>query len=175
MEIELERTFLAKHLPLGLSEAPHKEIIDVYFPKQERHPNIRIRKNGDKLYLTKKSPIEGRDSSKQLEQTINLSDIEFNELLKLDGKKARKIRYYFKDEHGDSEWDIFQDDLKGLVLVDFEFKTEADKESFVMPDYCLAEVTQDEFVAGGFICGKSYSDIRGDLSKFNYQQIEMVI
>lgn len=175
MEIELERTFLAKCLPPGLSEAPHKEIVDIYFPKQERHPNIRIRKNGDKLFITKKTPVEGRDSSKQLEQTINLSEVEFAELLKLDGKKARKIRYYLKDEHGDSEWDIFQDDLAGLVLIDFEFKTEADKASFVIPDYCLAEVTQDEFVAGGLICGKSYSDIEAELSKFNYQQIKMVV
>jgi CYTH domain-containing protein len=67
--------------------------------------------------------------------------------------------------------DVFRDALDGLVLVDFEFETEAEKDEFPMPDFCLVEVTQEEFLAGGMLCGKSYDDIASDLSRFGYGRI----
>lgn len=44
--IELKRTFLAKTLP-NLKDAKRKELIDIYVPKDARHPTLRIRKNGE--------------------------------------------------------------------------------------------------------------------------------
>jgi len=52
MEIELERTFLAKYLPNDLDNFPLKQMQDNYIPKQARHPVLRIRKNGDKVCVT---------------------------------------------------------------------------------------------------------------------------
>ena len=46
--IELEKTYLAKEIPQGLKDCNSKEIIDIYIPKSNAHPKIRIRKNGDK-------------------------------------------------------------------------------------------------------------------------------
>lgn len=40
-----------------------------------------------------------------------------------------------------------------------------------MPEFCLADVTQDAFIAGGMLAGKSFKDIEKDLGKFNYQKI----
>jgi hypothetical protein len=40
-----------------------------------------------------------------------------------------------------------------------------------MPDFCLTDVTQELFVAGGVVCGKKYADLESDLQKFNYQKI----
>ena len=40
-----------------------------------------------------------------------------------------------------------------------------------MPDFCLADVTQEKFIAGGMICGKSYEDIEKELKRFNYVKL----
>ncbi len=40
-----------------------------------------------------------------------------------------------------------------------------------MPDFCLVEVTQEDFVAGGMLCGKSYEDIKADLDRYGYTKL----
>ncbi len=168
--IEFERTFLAKSIPPGMHGCISKEIIDVYVPASAEHPTLRIRKDGDRFEITKKEPVDG-DASHQEEQTIRITESEFNELIKVGGKVVRKIRYYYGHGGRTAEIDIFQDGLKGLVLVDFEFRTKEEKDSFRMPDFCLADVTRETFVAGGMLCGKRYSDIEKPLRRFGYSRI----
>ncbi len=168
-EIELERTFLVKYLPEGLKNCKYKEIVDIYIPKSQEHPILRIRKNGDVYEMTKKIPLDSVDKSRHEEQTINLSKEEFDALAKLDGKIVRKIRYFYDFNGNIAEFDIFQDELEGLVEVDFEFQDETAKDKFVMPDFCLVDVTNEEFLAGGMLCGKSYEDIKDKLEKFGYK------
>ena len=169
--IELEKTYLAKMIPKDLQSCKFKEIIDVYVPKDSEHPKLRLRKNGDRFELTKKEPVVEGDASHQEEQTIKLTEIEFDALNSLEGKRVHKLRYYFDYNGMIAEIDVFQDALQGLVLVDFEFETIEEKEKFEMPDFCLADITQELFTAGGMICGKSYEDIEEDLKKFNYQKL----
>jgi len=167
--IELERTYLAKSIPENLKNCKFKEIIDVYIPKSSEHPKLRLRKNGDKYELTKKEPVNGDDASHQEEQTILLSQKEFDYLNEnLEGKRINKIRFYYDYNWNVAEFDIFQDELKGLVIIDFEFESMEEKEKFEMPDFCLVDITQELFIAGGMICGKKYEDIENDLNKFNY-------
>jgi len=70
-----------------------------------------------------------------------------------------------------AEVDIFEGTLQGLVMIDFEFDSEENKHAFVIPDFCLADVTQEEWVAGGMLAGKSYEDIEKKLKRFGYQKI----
>jgi len=170
-EIELEKTYLAKYLPANLKDSPNKEIKDIYIPKSEVHPVLRVRQRGDKYEITKKTPVSGTDSSEQYEHTIILTKEEFNTLEQVAGKKVHKIRYYYNHNGVQAEVDVFQDDLDGLVLVDFEFKEVADKNNFDMPDFCLADVTQDKYFAGGMLCGKKYSDIKVHLGELGYIKI----
>lgn len=171
-EIELERTFLAKYLPKGYQKSPHKEIFDIYVPFNEKHPVMRIRKRGDLYEITKKSPIKDGDASEQEEHTIKLTKKEFEAFKNVKGKNVRKIRYYYDYSGMKAEIDVFKDDLKGLVLVDFEFKDVKAKGCFQMPDFCLADVTQEEVFAGGMLCGKKYSNIKAVLNKLGYKRIE---
>ncbi len=168
--LELELTFLVKRLPKGLQDCPKKEILDIYVPKTVQHPNLRIRKNGDKTEITKKAPLKN-DYSVQLEQTIPLTQEEFAAFEKIEGKRVRKIRYYYPHNGLTAEVDVFQDELTGLVLVDFEFENEQQKNAFKIPDFCLAEVTQEEFLAGGRVCGKKYADLENNLKRFGYQKL----
>ena len=169
--IELEKTYLAKKLPGNLKGCRSKEILDIYLPGTSEHPKLRLRKNGDKYELTKKEPVNDGDASHQNEQTIILTQAEFDALNQLDDKRVRKIRYYYDYNGRTAEFDVFQDSLKGLVVIDFEFATIDEKANFKMPDFCLAEITQELFTAGGMICGKSYEDIDGELNKFNYNKL----
>ena len=57
------------------------------------------------------------------------------------------------------------------MLIDFEFQNVEEQANFVMPDFCLVEITQEEFIAGGMLCGKKYEDIQAYLEKFAYQKI----
>lgn len=167
--IELEKTYLAKEIPKGINSK--KDMLDIYIPKSAIHPVTRIRKNGENYEITKKSPINKEDRSKQNEDTIILSEQEYCELKELEGKRLEKDRYLMKYKGKTAEIDIFKGKLKGLVLIDFEFETEKEKDDFQIPDFCLADVTQEDFVAGGMLCGKSYEDIEKELERFNYKRL----
>lgn len=170
--LELEKTYLAKYLPEGLAQCETRELSDLYIPFQSAHPKMRIRKKGGKHEITKKVRIEASDASAQEEQTMSLSADEYAALSQVEGKKLRKIRYeYSNGESLVAEIDIFQDDLSGLVVIDFEFDSGEEKDAFSMPDFCLADVTQEDFVAGGMLCGKKYADIESDLARFGYQKL----
>ena len=165
---EFEYTYLAKTIPGDLHRARSKEIFDIYLPKAARHPQLRIRKSGDTYEITKKRTASGTDSSHLIEETIPLTTEEFNELAALEGKRVHKIRYYYPHGGRTYEIDVFQDALAGLVLVDVEFKTREEQLTFSPPDFCGTDITQEEFIAGGMICGKKYADIEGTLKKFGY-------
>ncbi len=169
--IELERTFLASSLPLGLKEAPSKELLDIYIPASSDHPNLRIRRRGGVYEITKKTHIAQGDASQQAEDTIKLNIAEFEELTQILGKRVRKLRYFYPYNGKTLEIDLFQDDLSGLVLIDAEFESEAEMNQFVPPVFCLIEVTQEEFLAGGMLCGKTYDDIAADLNKYEYKPL----
>ena len=166
--IELELTYLAKSLPTNLTELKSKKIIDLYVDNVTDHSDLRIRRNGDKFELTRKTPVDDGDASKQTEVTIPISKTEFESFLPVKARKVEKTRYYL--EHGDrtAEFDVFKGDLSGLVVIDFEFNSEEEKDSFEMPDFCLEDITQETFIAGGVLAGKTYSDIESELNRFNY-------
>jgi CYTH domain-containing protein len=168
---EIELTYLLKTFPDGIENSSRKEILDIYIPAVAEHPTLRIRKRGEVCEITKKEPIHGKDSSHQLETTIPLSKDEFEELNQLKGKRVRKMRYEYRENGVRYEIDIFQDELAGLVLVDIEFDSLEEKKNFIPPEWCLAEVTQEKFLAGGMVCGKRYADLQPHLDKFGYKKI----
>jgi len=171
IELELEKTYLARSLPEGLASCPHTEVADLYIPAIDIHPVLRIRKKGDKLEITKKQPVVEGDASEQSEHTIRLTHEEYTALTSIKGKAVRKIRYAYPYNGLNAEFDVFKDALEGLVLVDFEFKSPKDKNSFQIPDFCLVDVTQDDAFAGGMICGKSYSDIKAHVEELGYKPL----
>ena len=156
-------------LPKDLESFPSKEILDIYIPENVEHPVLRIRKKGTVCEITKKQPIKDGDSSEQEEHTIRLDVEECKSLLTVKGKKVRKIRYDYLYDGLKAEIDVFQDELKGLVLVDFEFVQADNKNAHALPEFCLIDITQDEIFAGGMLCGKKYADIEDHLKSLGYQ------
>ncbi len=173
MEEEYELTFLVRSVPEDVLTSRSSEIIDVYIPISAAHPIVRIRKSGGKYAITKKQPINEGDASHQIENTIPLTEKEFDALNKVEGKRVRKIRYYYTKGEFGYEIDVFQDELLGLVVADVEFNSNEEKSKFNKPDWFLADVTQEDFIAGGMLCGKSYEDIQDHLDRFQYKQIKL--
>lgn len=167
---ELERTYLLKEFPKGALVSPSKKLLDIYVPQSSAHPSLRIRQRGGAYEITKKQPVVEGDASRQLETTIALTLEEFADLSKVEGKRVEKTRYYYIEEGFEYEIDVFEGALEGLVLVDIEFTSIESKDAFTMPPWCLAEVTQEHFIAGGMLCGKSYTDIEESLSAFSYNK-----
>jgi adenylate cyclase len=168
--LELEKTYLAKYLPEWYLEFESKEIHDIYVPENVRHPILRLRKSWDKYEITKKEK-QWDDAWVQLETTISLSRDEYLNFAEIRWKRVTKIRYYMDYWSLVAEIDVFKWALAWLVLVDFEFKDEKTKDEFIMPDFCLADVTQEEFIAWWIICGKIYQDIESDLHRYDYKKL----
>lgn len=168
-EIEREKTFLAKYLP-DLSSCESKEMVDTYIPENAPHPIVRIRKQGDSYMITKKSPVD-ESASTQTEQTIPLTKDEYDALSLVSKKQIEKVRYYYPFNGRMVEIDVFQGDLVGLVLVDVEFESSDDMEAFPIPEFCLVDITEEKFIAGGMLAGKSYADIEEKLKEFGYKPL----
>lgn len=170
--IELELTFLAKRITSEIEGVTPTRIVDIYIPDVSEHSHLRLRQKGDQYELTKKTPIQDGDASAQLEQTIRLSQLEFEAIAVISQKRVVKDRYRVMLGNREAEVDVFRDRLQGLVVIDFEFATSAEKARFVAPaDVVLADITQEDFIAGGLLAGKSYADIEPELARFDYQRL----
>ena len=170
-EIEYEVRYLAKYLPQGLKEVDFLTIHDVYFPASVVHPDLRLRQKGDKYEITKKSMLQPDDRSSLQEINIELTTEEFNALSKASGKEIVKVRYKYPYNGRTAEINVFEEKLKGLVMVEFEFPNKKELDKFEMPEFCLADVTQVETFAGGILAGKSFSDLAGSLKSYGYSEI----
>lgn len=173
VQLELERTFLARYIPAQIGGARWEEIIDTYIPESADHATLRLRKRGDLYELTKKEPTNGDDSSRQTEHTVPLSRAEYDIFKPLSNKTLTKRRYYTSFYGRSAEVDIFLGDLEGLVMIDFEFESAEAMQAFQPPEACLAEVTQDAVSAGGKLAGKHYTDLDYELGQYHYQPLYM--
>jgi CYTH domain-containing protein len=172
IEIELEKTYLAKDFPDGLESAKSIVIRDVYIPEESaRHLYLRLRQKGNMYEITKKIPLEKGDASGHYEHTIPLTREEYEAMVRVSNKDFVKTRYFMKINGADAEVDVYEEKLTGLVVIDFEFATKKAMDVFITPEICLAEVTQDDVVAGGYLAGKSYDDIADLLKRYNYKKL----
>jgi len=171
-EIELELTYLAAKLPDELQGTEPKRLMDVYVPESEvDHARLRLRQKGSKYEITKKVPLRDGDASAHTEMTIPLDQNEFTALISVSQKRIIKDRYNIEIAGHPAEVDVFREELSGLVLIDFEFSNEEEKAAFTQPSIALSDVTQENFIAGGLLAGKTYQDIEPELQRFNYKAL----
>ncbi|MCK9438599.1 MAG: CYTH domain-containing protein [Patescibacteria group bacterium] len=170
-ELEIEKTYLIKYIPKDLFKYRSKDIEDLYIPKEAKHARLRIRKNGDYFVITKKIPVKNENASFHSEFNLEITEQEFNALHGSNCNTIKKTRFYYPYQKMVAEIDIFKGRHKGLVLVDFEFKNKSELIKFEAPDFCLADVTEEDFTAGGVLCKNSFSKLSPYLKKFNYKKV----
>lgn len=166
-EREIEVAYLPKHLPDGLLSTKPTRIVDIYLSGDDSLEKLRLRQKGDKFEITKKVCADPNDLSLQDEYNISLNEQEFGALRKAGGREVVKDRYEVPLGEHTMEVDVFKGDMEGFVLIEVEFKSVAERDAFVPPEYFGAEVTQEDFIAGSYLAGRSLADIQPDIDRVN--------
>ena len=142
--MEIERKFIAGNI--NYSNYPNYLIEQGYIAKNKEF-KIRVRKvikdNDTKYTLTYKKRIS-EDVNINSELELEIDEDIYNQLLsKRDGNIIKKNRYLIPFNNLTAELDIFDDKLKGLKLVEVEFKNREEYNNFKKPIWFLDEVTND--------------------------------
>lgn len=135
--MEIERKFLIKEIP-DLTNTVYTEIIQGYLSFD---PEIRIRKDSDKYYITQKS--NGDIAREEIEKEIDT--ITYNILSNLTKENIiNKTRYFIAVNNQIAELNLYHGELEGLAIVEVEFDSLDDASNFEIPIWFGEEVTYDE-------------------------------
>ena len=134
--MEIERKYLVKQVPQNLSQYQCKKISQGYLCTS---PVVRIRRSNDDYYLTYK----GKGLLAREEYNLPLTQESYEHLCsKIDGILIEKNRYLIPLSDGlVAELDIFEGKLSDLILVEVEFESIDDANSFVAPEWFGEDVT----------------------------------
>lgn len=135
---EIERKFLVKELP-DLEEMDYSDILQGYISIS---PEIRIRRDGEMFYITKKG--DGLLVREEKEEEISATVFEILEPLVV-GNLISKRRYRIPISTSlIAELDIYHSQLEGLTTVEVEFPTEEAASNFLKPSWFGEEITFDK-------------------------------
>jgi CYTH domain-containing protein len=137
--IEIENKYLVKEMP-DLSKITPVEIHQGYLCVGADGSEVRLRRKGDKYSLGVKS--EGAEARAQAEVDLNYN--QFEPLWPLAQRlDVCKDRYHIPYGEHTIELDVFKGPLQGLVVAEVEFRSEADRASFIPPTWFGRDVTAD--------------------------------
>lgn len=166
IETEIEVAYLCKELPAELLTDIPTRITDIYLSdEKDLLTKIRLRQKGETYEFTKKVNIDPSDLSIQNEYNVPLSKNEFEKLRGAGGREVVKDRYTSPYGKHILEIDVFRGELEGFVLVEVEFAGQTERDAFKPPAFCSHEVTQENFIAGAYLAGKSLADIQPDIDR----------
>ena len=136
--IEIERKFIPVNLPEDLNKYEHHKIEQAYL---NTAPVIRIRKQDNEYYLTYK----GGGMMAREEYNLPLNKASYSHLLKkADGSIITKTRFLIPlNNNLTAELDIFEGKFAGMLLVEVEFNSIEEANSFNPPDWFGEDVTND--------------------------------
>ncbi len=161
-EIELELAWLIKHLPDDLKKCRSIKIVQAYLDhKDSRIKDIRIRKQGDVFTYTVKHFVKNsQETGYRREETREIAQDEFLQLLSKSNKKVSKMRYFYPLPRDlIAEVDIYQGNLEGLNVVEVEFPSIEVCEQFETPDWFGKEVTDSKGIYPPFIANLSIEEV----------------
>ncbi|NJN44396.1 MAG: hypothetical protein HC806_06525 [Anaerolineae bacterium] len=161
--VERERRFLLRELPPGLRlDSPHTRITDRYLPGTR----LRLRRMDDHqgnisaLKFTQKYPPPDGFGLETVITNIYLTEAEFDAMASLSGKLLIKRRYKYPVEGHTYSIDVFEGELKGLILCEIEFGEDTVLQPFDLPPFASREVTDESFYTGGNLVNLSFEIIQ---------------
>lgn len=135
--MEIERKFLVRQLPEGLTQLPRHRIEQAYLSTE---PVLRVRQKDDCYILTYK----GAGFLAREEHEFPLTKEAYLHLLeKADGSRITKDRYEIPCGRYTIELDVFAPPFAPLVLAEVEFPSESEALAFQPPAWFGDEVTYD--------------------------------
>lgn len=174
LDIELEQAWLVTDLPEDLKKkAKVVQITQAYLPNYvdeqgQKAKDARVRKSGDKYEFTVKYYAGTEAETGQLiEKTEVISKERYVELIKQSDRKVIKTRYYYPLENGyTAEIDVYDNNLKGLTVVEVEFKSLNALASFVKPAWFGKEVTDSKEIWPYAIALQTFEQIKPQLDTY---------
>ncbi len=172
--MEIERKFLIKDLPKNLEDYEKIHIEQGYLNTSSA-PALRIRKYNQEYILCYKFKMKTQEKIASVckEIELPLTQQAYQHLkTKIDGRMIEKNRYLvpLKDELT-AEIDIFEGFLKGLEVVEVEFKSEQDASKFSPPDWFGKDVTLDVRFKNAHLCKISdVAEILNNLENKNEEE-----
>lgn len=141
MPKEIECKYLVARLPENLDQYPRHEITQGYLVISDE-AEVRLRKSDNDFVQTVKSG-SGKVRS---EVEIPITEEQYQALWGMtSGKRLEKTRYKIPlDNDNFAELDVYKGDLEGLMTVEVEFKSEAQANSFIPPEWFGVDVTANK-------------------------------
>jgi len=139
--VEIERKWLVEEAPEGALAAPSDRIEQGYLTIGSDGAETRVRRRGERCFLTVKSgPGMVRD-----EHEIELTAGQFEALWPAtEGARLIKRRYVIPlDGARTIELDVYEDALSGLMVAEVEFDDPWGATTFIAPYWFGREVTDD--------------------------------
>jgi len=137
---EIERKFLVRKMPDGLTSYASSKISQGYLVSLEDGTQVRLRKSGETYLLTFK---RGAGNVRE-EREVELSVEKFDALWPAtEGKRLVKTRYKIPLGERAVEIDVYHDRHEGLVVAEVEFDDEKAASDFQPPDWLGDDVTGD--------------------------------
>ena len=171
--IERERRYVLRDLPEGLTRVdPHVQITDNYVTGTR----LRLRKvreprtNKWTVKFTQKFAPNPQDLSRTIITNMYLTALEAETLSIFNGNEIRKNRYPFQFAGTKFAIDMFLGDLFGLVLAEVSFETDEELDSFPLPPFALADVTNNELFSGGRLSELKFADLREEILRLMGKQ-----
>ena len=164
--VERERRYLLRELPPGLKLSdPHTQITDNYITGTRlRLRKVRVPETNEwTLKLTQKHAPAPPDFSRTLVTNIYLNAYEYEVLSVFEGNELRKNRYPYEHEGRDYSVDVFLGSLRGLVLAETDFDTDAEMDAFAPPAFAFMDVTRDETFTGARLVELTADELRREL------------
>ncbi len=135
--MEIERKFLVDSDTWENYPKPHPELIMQGYLVNSPEITVRLRTKGDSGYLTIKGATKGI-SREEFEYKIPANDV--GEMIKLfQSQVLTKRRYSMVYENKTWEIDVFEENLRGLILAEIELTSEDEK--FTLPPFIKEEVS----------------------------------
>lgn len=140
MDREIERKFLVRKLPDGLSNYPSHNLSQGYLVSLDDGTQVRLRKSGERYTLTFK---RGRGNVRE-EREVELTAAQFDALWPAtEGKRLVKTRYEIPLGARTVEIDVYHERHEGLIVAEVEFDEEIAAKNFQPPDWLGEDVTGD--------------------------------
>jgi CYTH domain-containing protein len=161
--VERERRFLLAGPPAPSSVTVSRVITDRYLTGTR----LRLRRSdrsdgGRELKLTQKVPIARPGAVQGLITNTYLSAAEYELLASLPAAVLSKTRFSVPP----LGIDVFDGDLRGLVLAEAEFGNDEEARAFAPPPECVAEVTEDVRFTGGRLVAASRQNLLRWLAEY---------
>lgn len=160
--IEWERRFLLTRFPEDVDVVCTRRIVDRYL----RGTRLRLRRMEGRgepvLKLTQKIPSGMGNAQQGLITSIYLTEDEYAVLEKLPANLLSKVRHSVLP-YG---IDIFEGELRGLVLAEAEFDSEGESKTLSLPSFLVNEVTGDQRFTGGRLASATRSELQSWLTEY---------